>query len=95
MQEEIRTWGDGDGEGGGGGGGGKKGKRWGWGDRRWRGEAREGAKVGWLMLFYDTWFQLIYVVSCIIREGGGGGEGRGEDGEGERRDISKCIIFFY
>ena len=51
-------------EGGGGGEGGKemreKGKRWGG-----QGGAREGAKIGWLM-FYDTWFQLIYAVSCMF-----------------------------
>ena len=35
------------------------------GDRGWRGGAREGAKIGWLM-FYATWSQLIYVVSCIM-----------------------------
>ena len=40
----------------------------------WRGGTREGAKIGWLMLFYDTRFQLIYVVSCIMYnlEGGRG-----------------------
>ena len=47
-----------------------------WGEERkelgWRGGAREGDKIGWLM-FYDTWFQLIYTVQCII--GGRGGVG--------------------
>ena len=38
------------------------------------------------MLFYDTWFQLIYAVSCIIGGGGGGeaGGGEGEPGKGQR-----------
>ena len=45
------AWGVGDREGGGGGEE-ERGKRWRWGDRGWRGGAREG--LGWLMLFYDT-----------------------------------------
>ena len=36
---------------------GQKGKRWRWGGRGWRGGNKEGAKVGWLMLFNDTWSQ--------------------------------------
>ena len=48
------------------------GKRWGLGDRGRQGGAREGAKITWLMLFYDTWFQLIYALSYII--GGEGGK---------------------
>ena len=56
----------------------------------WRGGAREGAKIGWLM-FYDTWFQLIYMVSCIIwgvgrcgEDGEAGGGGGCEPGRGQR-----------
>ena len=52
------------------------------------GGAREGAKIGWLML-YDTWSQLIDALSCIMGVGGGG-EGKeavvmysGEAGDGE------------
>ena len=50
----------------GGGGGGVRGER----GRVDRGD-REGAKVGWLMLFYDTWSQLIYAVPCIMGRGEG------------------------
>ena len=36
------------------------------GRRGWRGGDRaEGPKVGLLMLFCDTWSQLIYLVSCM------------------------------
>ena len=39
--------------------GGGRGRGWQGGDRT------ERPKVGWLMLFYDTWSQLIYSVSCM------------------------------
>ena len=44
------------------GGGCGRGKRWGLGDRGLRVEDREGVNTSWLMLFYDTWSQLIYSV---------------------------------
>ena len=64
---------------------GGRGKRWGWGGRGWRGGDIEGTKVGWLMLFYNTWSQLIYSVSCIMGrwEGERGGDGEAGVGEGE------------
>ena len=45
-------------------------------ERGGEGELEKGAKICWLM-FYDTWSQLIYAVSCIVRGGGGGGGGGG------------------
>ena len=68
-------------------GGGGRGGDW--------GDMVEGAKVGWLKLFYDTWSQLIISVSCIlgrrVGEGGGGeevtmgrqGMARGTQGRGK------------
>ena len=46
------------------------------GDRGWRGRDSKGAKSSWLMLFYDTWSQLTYVLSYLIGRGGGGGRGK-------------------
>ena len=49
---------------------------WGGGGEEERGgevELEKGAKIGWLM-FYDTWSQLIYAVSCTMGRGRGGGK---------------------
>ena len=43
--------------------------------------------VGWLLLFYDIWYQLIHLVSCIMGRGGGGRERGGDGRQGvARRD---------